>query len=133
MRRSLKFLKSLLNLWEFIQNYIGKREVKQHSLSLSHHFKDSEIYYITHDDSHCCGKYIFINLNTDDMIILRHEYGHRIQSKLLGVLFYPLIFIPSYIHFLYWNKFRNDDWNEYYNFYCEKWANSLTKKKGVIT
>jgi hypothetical protein len=63
------------------------------------------------------------------MIILRHEYGHRIQSKMLGVLFYPLIFIPSYLHFLYWSKFKNDNWNDYYNFYCEKWANFLSKKK----
>ena len=124
-RKLLKFLESL----EFIQNSIGKREVEQNNLLLSHTFKDSEIYYIKHDDSHCCGKYIFINLNEDGGQILRHEYGHRIQSKILGMFFYPLIFIPSWVHFLFWKKFRNNNWDGYYSFYCEKWANILSMKK----
>ena len=122
-------LKSLLNIWEFIQNKIGEKEIKRYNLSLSHRFKECSIYYINHFDSHCCGKYVFLNKDTDDTIIFRHEYGHRIQSLILGPLYYPLIFIPSYLHFLYWNKFKNDDWTRYYDFYCEKWANSLSRKK----
>lgn len=118
-----------LEVWEFFQNYIGKCEVIKYHLTPSHFFKDCYVYYITHDDSHCCGKHIFINKDTDDRIILRHEYGHRIQSKILGILFYPIIFIPSYLHFIYWIKFRNDNWENYYNFYCEKWANNLVKKR----
>ena len=118
-------------MWEFIQNYIGKMEANKYDLSLRHRFKDSEIYYIRHDDSHCCGRYIFINLDMDGTRILRHEYGHRIQSKILGILFYPMVFIPSYLHYLYWRRFRDDDWTEYYDFYCEKWANSLTAKRNT--
>lgn len=121
-------LKNILNIWEFIQNYLGQYEVRKYNLKYSHYFKDCYIYYINHFDSHCYGKHIFINRDTDDNIIFRHEYGHRIQSKILGILYYPLIFLPSYLHFLYWRKFRNDNWDEYYDFYCENWANKLAKK-----
>ena len=129
MTRLKSLLTCFLEIWEFFQNYMGKREVIKYHLTSSHFFRDCYVYYITHDDSHCCGKHIFINRDTDDMIIFRHEYGHRIQSKLLGILFYPIIFLPSYLHFIYWVKFRNDNWDEYYNFYCENWANKLSEKK----
>ena len=117
------------NVWEFFQNYTGEREVKKNTLHPSHVFKGCRIYYIKHDDSHCCGKHIFINKDTDDTIIFRHEYGHRIQSKILGIMFYPVVFIPSFLHFMYWFKFKNDNWDGYYDFYCERWANKLAKKK----
>ena len=121
-------MKKLLDIWEFIQNSIGRREVIRHNLTPAHCFKDCYIYYISYFDSHCYGKHIFINQHTDDKIIFRHEYGHRVQSKILGILYYPIIFLPSYLHFLYWNKCKNDSWDKYYDFYCEKWANYLTKK-----
>lgn len=125
----MKKQKIFLRLYECLQNFIGKREVNKYNLSLSHCFKDCEIYYITHDDSHCVGKYVFMNVNTDESIIFRHEYGHRIQSKMLGALYLFIVMIPSYVHYLYWRKYKNDNWDDYYNFYCEKWANSLTKKR----
>lgn len=121
-------LTHFLDIWESLQNCIGKHEVIKHNLTQSHTFKGCHIYYITHFDSHCYGKHIFINKDTDERIILRHEYGHRIQSKLLGPLYCPIVFLPSYLHFVYWSRFKNDNWNDYYDFYCEKWADMLTKK-----
>ena len=125
---SQKYINIFFTVWEFFQNYIGQCEVKKYNLSPSHYFKDCYIYYISYFDSHCYGKYVFINLQTDNHVIFRHEYGHRIQSKILGFLYYPLIFLPSYLHFKYWCRFRNNDWENYYGFYCEKWADNLSKK-----
>lgn len=127
-RLSLVLKWHFLNVWEFMQNYVGRREVLKYNLSPSHFFKDCYIYYITYDDSHSLGKYIFLNRNAEDRIIFRHEYGHRIQSKMLGALYMLLVAIPSYLHFTYWVKYKNDNWDEYYDFYCENWANSLVKK-----
>lgn len=121
----------LFNVWEFIQNYIGQCEVKKYNLIPSHYFKDCYIYYISYFDSHCYGKHIFINQDTDNNIILRHEYGHRIQSKILGIMYYPLIFLPSYLHFLFWCKFKNNNWDKYYNFYSEIWADKLSRKRNI--
>lgn len=115
-------------MWEFIQNIIGKSEVKKHGLKPSHTFKDCEVYYISYFDSHVVGKYVFINPSSDEKIIFRHEYGHRIQSKILGPLYYLVIFIPSYLYYLYWSKRHDDnDWDGYYKFYTERWADNLTK------
>lgn len=115
-------------IWEIIQNLIGWIELKYHNRKIDHRFKNSYIIYIDYFDSHVLGKYIFINPKTDDTIILRHEYGHRVQSYLLGPFYMFLIYLPSYVHYLI---FRNSgkDWSEYYNFYTESWADYLTKKK----
>ena len=59
--------------------------------------------------------------------ILMHEYGHSIQSLILGPLFIPLIAIPSFI----WasskslKNYRQRHKMSYYDLYTEKWANNL--------
>ena len=115
-------------MWELIQNLIGWIEFKYNKLKINHKFKDSYIIYIDYFDSHVLGKYIFINPKTDDTIILRHEYGHRVQSKILGPLYLFLIYLPSYIHYIIFSR-SGKDWGEYYNFYTESWADKLAKKK----
>lgn len=129
----------MLSIWEVIQNTIGLIEVRTHKLTPSHKFKGCQIYYITHDDSHCTGKYIFINKYADEHIILRHEYGHRIQSMILGPLYMLVVFIPSFLHYLYFShkmlllavSMKETKWNEYYDFYTERWADKLIKKNDV--
>ena len=59
--------------------------------------------------------------------ISTHEYGHCIQSLLLGPLYLPVIGIPSVI----WansealERRRQTRHVSYYDFYPERWANSL--------
>ena len=59
--------------------------------------------------------------------VLRHEYGHTIQSVILGPLFLPVIGLPS----LLWasipafQKLRTRKKISYYSLYTEKWANAL--------
>lgn len=56
-----------------------------------------------------------------------HEYGHTIQSLILGPLYLFVVGIPSFI----WcnNKkciaMRQDNNKSYYDLYCESWANRL--------
>ena len=61
--------------------------------------------------------------------MIMHEYGHTLQSKMLGPLYLIVIGLPSLIWaWLYgpvipWSK------NGYYVFYTEKWAEKLGEVK----
>ena len=62
--------------------------------------------------------------------LLVHEYGHTIQSLILGPLYLILIGIPSTL----WgflpslNKKRKTERLSYFSFFTEKWANNLGEK-----
>lgn len=62
--------------------------------------------------------------------LLVHEYGHTIQSLILGPLYLIVIGIPSTLWgFLpYYNKKRKDEGLSYFSFFTEKWANTLGEK-----
>ena len=57
----------------------------------------------------------------------RHEYGHCLQSMMLGPLYLPLIGLPS----MCWNitpalqRYRRRNAVAYESFYTESWANRL--------
>lgn len=69
--------------------------------------------------------------------LLVHEYGHTIQSLILGPLYLIIIGIPSTL----WgfsprlNKKRKEKQLSYFSFFTEKWANILgeviTKEKSM--
>lgn len=62
--------------------------------------------------------------------LLVHEYGHTIQSLVLGPLYLVVIGIPSTL----WgflpslNRMRQTKGVSYFSFYTEKWANKLGEK-----
>lgn len=62
--------------------------------------------------------------------LLVHEYGHTIQSLILGPLYLIVIGIPSTLWgFLpYYNKKRKEQGLSYFSFFTEKWANHLGEK-----
>lgn len=62
--------------------------------------------------------------------LLVHEYGHTIQSLILGPLYLIVMGIPSTLWgFLpcYVNKRQNEEVS-YFDFFTEKWANLLGEK-----
>ena len=72
------------------------------------------------------GMFLFLG-NTTDPRILVHEFGHSVQSAILGPLFLPVMGIPS---FLWCNlpparKLRREKGVSYYRFYPERTANHL--------
>ncbi len=62
--------------------------------------------------------------------LLVHEYGHTIQSLILGPLYLIIIGIPSTL----WgflpnlNRKRKEEQISYFSFFTEKWANALGEK-----
>ncbi len=67
--------------------------------------------------------------------LLVHEYGHTIQSLVLGPLYLVLIGIPSALWAAFGGKKRKEEQIPYGAFFTEKWANSLgervTGKKSI--
>ena len=73
---------------------------------------------------------MFIFMGNDDIRTLVHEFGHSIQSCILGPFYLLIIGIPS---FLWANipilaKWRATGKVPYSAFYPEKWANYLGEK-----
>ena len=62
--------------------------------------------------------------------LLVHEYGHTIQSLILGPLYLIVIGIPSTLWGFLPNlhKKRKDDQISYFSFFTEDWANRLGEK-----
>ena len=65
----------------------------------------------------------------DDRLLV-HEYGHTIQSLILGPLYLPIVGLPSVIWFRTprLSQRRHDAESSYYAFFTERWANTLGEK-----
>ena len=59
--------------------------------------------------------------------ILVHEYGHTVQSAILGPLFLPAIALPSIVwaNVPAFERLRQRRHISYYRMYQERWANRL--------
>lgn len=68
------------------------------------------------------GRYVFLcESHHENKRVQKHEYGHVIQSYILGPLYLPVIALPSLLWACTYKLFKKD----YYWFYTEKWANKL--------
>ena len=59
-----------------------------------------------------------------------HEYGHSIQSLVLGPLYLPVIGLPSSLWCMmpYFERRRARTGRSYYSLYTERWANAIAVK-----
>ena len=75
------------------------------------------------------GLFIFLPRGSARSLLV-HEYGHTIQSLMLGPLYLLVVVLPS----LAWaglprmQRFRDARQVSYYRFYTERWANKLARK-----
>lgn len=71
------------------------------------------------------SRFIFADDACYQSAIIKHEYGHTLQSKQLLILYLLVIGLPS----LTWNRlfrrYRLRNNKSYYSFYTESWANKL--------
>jgi hypothetical protein len=66
------------------------------------------------------GRYIIINQwSTKDTVM--HEYGHCLQSKMLGPLYLLVVGLPSLLHAAFCPCKRHS----YYDVFPENWADKL--------
>lgn len=111
----------LLWIWCFPQNLVGLIVKKRTKVEC----RGDYYWFNVKRGSISLGEYIFICPNHyGNGTVLRHEKGHRKQSRILGWLYIPVILIPSLIHAWRFGK-SNKEKKSYYNFYTEKWADKI--------
>lgn len=74
------------------------------------------------------GMFIFISdTDPDREETKRHEYGHTLQSVILGPLYLIVIGLPSILWCALpcFVRYREKRGVSYYKFYTERWANKL--------
>lgn len=118
-------IKVLFFLWQLPQNLLA--------LALLFYYKDEKIFhkfrgrrfYYTKEmrSGICLGDYIVLK-RKDNEDGIKHEYGHSIQSRILGPLYLLLIGLPSLLGNIYCSHFHKDSqW--YYRQPWEYWADVL--------
>lgn len=70
------------------------------------------------------GCFIFVSDSGDEMK-KGHEYGHTLQSLILGPFYLIVIGLPSLIWAGLFGGWRRRRGVSYYSFYTESWADSL--------
>ena len=94
-------------------------------------FHGATVTYWRNESSLSLGKYIFMSEseydNAGDGFLIRHEYGHCIQSLILGPLYLFIVGIPSvtWCNLALFKRYRNRRGKSYYEFLPEKNANNL--------
>ena len=84
------------------------------------------------------GPFVFMNGSGDariaehsvDETLLAHEYGHTIQSLVLGPLYLPIIGLPSvvWLNSPAFKRWRKRTGTSYYSFFTERSANLLAER-----
>ncbi|MGN0690500.1 MAG: hypothetical protein ACI4KH_08790 [Oscillospiraceae bacterium] len=82
------------------------------------------------------GLFVFVSAKLSDRSdnyreeVIVHEYGHTIQSLILGPLYLIVIGIPSSVwaNFPKFIEYRKKNNISYFSLFCEKWANFLGEK-----
>ncbi len=78
----------------------------------------------------CLGPFVFYSpyMITNELSLKAHEYGHSVQSMILGPAYLIVIGIPSLIALIL--HLFDRDLNRYLNRYPENWANRLGAAMG---
>lgn len=124
--------KALFATWESPQNALGAAVKKFSNASLYTTYNGASVYTWNKPSGLSLGKYIFIpsqknyKLSGDTLQqFIQHEYGHTVQSKLLGWFYLLVIGLPSIIWCTCFEQYRKRTGISYYSFYTERWADIL--------
>lgn len=123
-----KFKSSAKVLWELPQNIVGAIVKMVSKAKFCTTYKDANVYTWKMNAGLSLGKYIFTPFEEKHMNRttvrnhIKHEYGHCIQSKMLGWFYLFVISIPS---LLWAATFDEKLGRSYYDFYTESWAERL--------
>ena len=122
--------KFLLNIWELPQKLLAAAVKKLSKAQLISEYNEAKIYYWKQQGGMSLSNNIFVpfekyNQTTWQQNYIKHEYGHTIQSKRLGLLYLLVIGLPSFLWAWLGDKYREKNGVSYYAFYTEKWADKL--------
>ena len=123
-----KIINILLYIWQLPQNILGLIIITIYGANKVYELDGIKYRYCSiFPGGISLGNYIIVYSAEDN--IIKHEYGHTIQSKCLGPLYLIVIGLPSIIWAGLYGNIIPYTKNGYYKFYTEKWADKLA---GII-
>ena len=134
MKLIMKYIRNLiLFIWQLPQHivaiiYFGYLVIMCKDLGVDSRYKQAIVIPCVMRGAVTLGNYVFVGLNSEYRKTVKHELGHTIQSKILGPLYLIVIGIPSITYCGLRRLFPSLRKKNYYDFYTEKWANSLSEK-----
>ena len=118
----------ILYIWQLPQNLIGLILILIIQGEQKHKYNNINYYYYDpFPGGISLGNYLIVGSQHSQSI--KHEYGHSIQSRILGPLYLIIIGIPSIIWAALYGPIIPRYKNNYYRFYTEKWADKLMNIK----
>ena len=118
-------------IWGFPQTLCGYIKYKKLINCPHESYKGSIVSRWNRSGGVSLGMFIFIeNNDSRKNTLIRHEYGHTIQSLILGPLYLLVVGFPSYVwcNSSYYRNKRLKNNIEYDSLFCEKWASYLGNK-----
>ena len=113
----------LLYLWELPQNLVGLALTKALGPGEAETYRNARVLKSEKmRGGISLGRYIIVDARSAGPHIVRHEWGHTRQSRLLGPFYLPVIGIPSLLWAAWWRPGRK---HGYFSFYTERWADRL--------
>lgn len=114
--------KILLYIWQLPQNILGLLFILFISGDEKHNLGNVRFYYAkTFPGGISLGEYIILGDKNEKSI--RHEFGHCIQSRILGWFYLPIVGLSSILHA--WLHDCKAIGKKYYHFWTERWADKL--------
>lgn len=114
--------------WGFPQTFLGFILFLLHRKNPHSAYHGAVVTHWNHRGSVGLGMFVFLSRqDTNQQRLITHEYGHTIQSLILGPLFLIIVGIPSFL----WAtlpvcmRYRRRKQLSYHRFYTERWANRL--------
>lgn len=127
----MKIKNIIRGTWEFPQNALGFIAKKICQAAPYTEYKDATVYSWNICGGMSLGRYIFVPFKRTPptefrpLQMIKHEYGHSIQSKYLGWLYLLVIGLPSLIWAWCFDEYQCRTGKSYYDFYTERWADKL--------
>ena len=120
-------------IWQLPQHllaiiYMGYLVMMCKDLGVDSRYKQATVIPCVMQGAITLGNYVFVGLNSEYRLTVKHELGHTIQSKILGPSYLIIIGIPSITYRSLRRLFPSLRRKNYYNFYTEKWGKYLSEK-----
>ena len=119
--------------WGILQTLLGAAVFLLYRKKEHFRYRGSLVTRWGRDDSLSLGFFLFLGEGAGERV-LRHEYGHSLQSAILGPLYLLLVGIPSscWCNVPPMGRSWRSGKRSYYAFYTERWADRMGRVKEIF-
>jgi hypothetical protein len=129
-------IRAFLFVWELPQNLLGIGALaydRAIGFVVQIKFERERLMIETRRRAISLGLFVFWTRQSNHWIELdertkNHEWGHSVQSRMLGPLYLLVVGIPSTLRVIYlmaYRKIKGRRWNGYFDGFPENWADRL--------